>query len=119
MTEEEIRNRIAICEKRRIAYLEADKPLIADKYADEIYKWENLLLLVDHKREEELKTYYQGYEVLRKKLDKIYDLVISNESALDSQIVAEIISLSKPIEESTKRIKIEDLIVDNSENYEM
>lgn len=118
MTEEEIRNRIAICEERRIGYLEADKPLIAEKYADEIYKWENLLSLIDYKREEDLKTYHQGYEFLKKKLDTIYDLLTS-KMVLDNQIVNEIINLSKPIEDSINQINVENLIVDNSENYEI
>lgn len=75
MTEEEIQERISICEDRRRGYLEVGNTKIAGKYSNEIYKWEQLLNKSDPKRDEQLRDYKIGYEHLKQVLNEIKDYI--------------------------------------------
>lgn len=89
MTEEEINKRILICEERRNAYLEIGNTRIADKYSNEIYKWEKLLSKLDPKRDEQLRDYKKGYECLQQKINnakqRLEYYLIGNMNYKDSQ----------------------------------
>lgn len=55
MSEDEIRTRIEILEKRRMGYLEVGNTKRANKIEEEIYKWENLLEKITTNYEEKIK----------------------------------------------------------------
>lgn len=75
MTEEEIEKRIYICEDRRRGYQEIGNTKIADKYSNEIYKWEQLLNKLDSKRDEQLRDYKIGYEHLTQAIEKAIEYI--------------------------------------------
>lgn len=83
MNEEEIENRILICKKCERDYREVDNSKRADKYRDEIYKWEQLLNKLDPKRDEQLRDYKAGYNQLKLKEEKLINYL---ESMLDCTI---------------------------------
>lgn len=83
MNIEEIENRILICEERERGYREADNSKQADKYCNEIYKWEQLLNKLDPKRDEQLRDYKAGYNQLKLKEEKLINYL---ESMLDGTI---------------------------------
>ena len=64
MTEEEIENRILICEIKERDYLEVGNTKTANRYSNEKYKWEKLLNKLDPKKDEQLRDYKVGYNNL-------------------------------------------------------
>lgn len=74
MTEEEIEKRISICEERRRGYLEVGNTKRADKYSNEIYKWERLLSKLEPKRDEQLRDYKKGYDRLQQENEILFEL---------------------------------------------
>lgn len=85
MIEEEIEKRISICEERRRSYLEVGNTKIADKYSNEIYKWVQLLNKLDSKRDEQLRDYKIGYELLKKALNEIRKCCENNVIEVDTR----------------------------------
>lgn len=71
MTEEEIENRILICEIKERDYLEVGNTKTANRYSNEKYKWEKLLEKLNPKMEEELRTYKVGYNNLELEKEKL------------------------------------------------
>lgn len=85
MNEEEIRNRIILCEKREYEYLEVGRTKIANKYSNEKYKWLELLDKVNPKRDEELRCYKIGYNKLQQRIDKAIGY-IDNHNKLENEL---------------------------------
>lgn len=57
MSEEEIRERIIVCQECLQNWLEVGKQKNADRYSKEIYKWEKLLESINPKMLTELNEY--------------------------------------------------------------
>lgn len=79
MTEQEIENRILVCEMRERDYREVGNTKTADRYSNEKYKWEKLLSKLDSKRDEQLADYKKGYSRLEKTLNEIKEYINTNE----------------------------------------
>ena len=71
MTEEEIENRILICEIKERDYLEVGNTKTANRYSNEKYKWEKLLNKLDPKKDEQLRDYKIGYNNLELEKEKL------------------------------------------------
>lgn len=89
MNKEEIENRIIICEQKVRDYLEVGNTKTAERYNNEIHKWEKILSdleLLDKRKIKELLDYKKGYfcleqenkkykEVIDKAIDKLQLLI--------------------------------------------
>ena len=77
---EEIYKRIMVCEKKERDFLEVGNTRTANRYHNEIQKWEKLLNQLNPKMEKELNEYRRGYykqkEVINKAIEKINDYKI-------------------------------------------
>lgn len=71
MTEQDIEERILVCEKCERNYREVGNTRRADAFSNEKYKWEKLLSRLDSKRDEQLADYKKGYNNLERTLNKI------------------------------------------------
>ena len=71
MTREEIYKRIMVCEKKERDFLEVGNTRTANRYHNEIQKWEDLLNQLNPKMEEELNEYRRGYYKQKEVIDKI------------------------------------------------
>lgn len=61
MNKEEIYKRIMVCEKKERDFLEVGNTRTANRYHNEIQKWEKLLNQLNPKMEQELNEYRRGY----------------------------------------------------------
>lgn len=61
MNKEEIYKRIMVCEKKERDFLEVGNIRTANRYHNEIQKWEELLNQLNPKMEKELNEYRRGY----------------------------------------------------------
>lgn len=76
MDKEEIYKRIMVCEKKERDFLEVGNTRTANRYHNEIQKWEKLLNQLNPKMEQELNEYRRGYYKQKEVIDKaiaIYD----------------------------------------------
>ena len=104
MTEEEIRNRILICEIRERDYREVCNAKTAERYRNEIYKWEELLDKINPKNYEDLQKYKYGYIRLEKENQQLKnDLEQSNAVADTNKELSE--SFHKEIERLKSLLK--------------
>jgi hypothetical protein len=71
MNKAEIYKRIMICEKKERDFLEVGNTRTANRYHNEIQKWEDLLNQLNPKMEEELNEYRRGYYKQKEVIDKI------------------------------------------------
>lgn len=71
MTEQEIEERIEVCEKCERDYREVGNTRRADAFSNEKYKWEKLLDKLNPKRDEQLADYKKGYGRLEQALNGI------------------------------------------------
>ncbi len=71
MTREEIYKRIIVCEKKARDFLEVGNTRTANRYHNEIQKWEELLNQLNPKMEQELNEYRRGYYKQKEVIDKI------------------------------------------------
>lgn len=70
MNKEEIYKRIMICEKKERDFLEVGNTRTANRYHNEIQKWEELLNQLNPKMEKELNEYRRGYYKQKEAIDK-------------------------------------------------
>ena len=75
MNKEEIYKRIMVCEKKERDFLEVGNIRTANRYHNEIQKWEELLNQLNPKMEKELNEYRRGYYKQKEVIDKIYELI--------------------------------------------
>lgn len=92
MTREEIYKRIMVCEKKERDFLEVGNTRTANRYHNEIQKWEELLNQLNPKMEKELNEYRRGYYKQQEVIDKI-------EKYIEKQ--TRMYGLSMPIELGT------------------
>lgn len=71
MNKEEIYKRIMVCEKKEREFLEVGNTRTANRYHNEIQKWEELLNQLNPKMEKELNEYRRGYYKQKEVIDKI------------------------------------------------
>lgn len=70
MNKEEIYKRIMVCEKKERDFLEVGNTRTANRYHNEIQKWEELLNQLNPKMEKELNEYRRGYYKQKEVIDK-------------------------------------------------
>lgn len=75
MNKEEICKRIMVCEKKERDYLEVGNTRTANRYHNEIQKWEELLNQLNPKIEKELNEYRRGYYKQKEIIDKATEWV--------------------------------------------
>lgn len=71
MNKEEIYKRIMVCEKKEGDFLEVGNTRTANRYHNEIQKWEELLNQLNPKMEKELNEYRRGYYKQKEVIDKV------------------------------------------------
>lgn len=71
MNKEEIYKRIMVCEKKERDFLEVGNTRTANRYHNEIQKWEELLNQLNPKMEKELNEYRRGFYKQKEVIDKI------------------------------------------------
>lgn len=75
MTREEIYKRIMVCEKKERDFLEVGNTRTANRYHNEIQKWEELLNQLNPKMEKELNEYRRVYYKQKEVIDKAIELL--------------------------------------------
>lgn len=75
MNKEEIYKRIFMCEKKERDFLEVGNTRTANRYHDEIQKWEELLNQLNPKMEKELNEYRRGYYKQKEVIDKAIEII--------------------------------------------
>lgn len=75
MDKEEIYKRIMICEKKERDFLEVGNNRTANRYHNEIQKWEELLNQLNPKMEKELNEYRRGYYKQKEVIDKVNEVI--------------------------------------------
>lgn len=71
MDKAEIYKRIMVCEKKEKDFLEVGNTRTANRYHNEIQKWEKLLNQLNPKMEQELNEYRRSYYKQKEVIDKI------------------------------------------------
>ena len=71
MNKAEIYKRIMVCEKKERDFLEVGNTRTANRYHNEIQKWEELLNQLNPKMEKELNEYRRGYYKQQEVIDKL------------------------------------------------
>lgn len=71
MNKEEIYKRIMVYEKKERDFLEVGNTRTANRYRNEIQKWEELLNQLNPKMEKELNEYRRGYYKQQEVIDKL------------------------------------------------
>lgn len=71
MDKAEIYKRIMVCEKKERDFLEVGNTRTANRYHNEIQKWEKLLNQLNPKMEQELNEYRRSYYKQKEVIDKI------------------------------------------------
>lgn len=84
MTREEIYKRIMVCEKKARDFLEVGNTRTANRYHNEIQKWEKLLNQLNPKMEQELNEYRRGYYKKKEVIDMFLDKVDKNKMLLNN-----------------------------------
>ena len=84
MNEEEIRSRILICEIRERDYREVGNAKTAERYRNEIYKWEELLDKINPKNYEDLQKYKYGYIRLEKENQQLKNELEQSNAVADT-----------------------------------
>lgn len=80
MNKEEIYKRIMVCEKKERDFLEVGNIRTANRYHNEIQKWEELLNQLNPKMEKELNEYRRGYYKQKEVIDKAIEYIKNNLS---------------------------------------
>lgn len=75
MNKEEIYKRIMVCEKKERDFLEVGNTRTANRYHNEIQKWEELLNQLNPKMEKELNEYRRGYYKQKEVIDKAMEFL--------------------------------------------
>lgn len=82
MTREEIYKRIMVCEKKARDFLEVGNTRTANRYHNEIQKWEELLNQLNPKMEQELNEYRRGYYKQKEVIDKAINLIVKETKSM-------------------------------------
>lgn len=103
MNIEEIYKRIMVCEKKERDFLEVGNIRTANRYHNEIKKWEELLNQLNPKMEKELNEYRRGYYKQKEAIDKIFSRItlwkmedITMETA---KVLDDLLSMFKEVSE--------------------
>lgn len=94
MNREDIEKRLKLCERKRMEFLEADKPRTAEKYENEIWKWEELLKDLNSSeiiRRRKLEDYERAYRSLKNDIKTIKEILWQYE-ILDNLPLADDVS---------------------------
>lgn len=83
MNKEEIYKRIMVCEKKERDFLEVGNTRTANRYHNEIQKWEELLNQLNPKMEKELNEYRRGYYKQKEVIDKAMEYINSQMISYD------------------------------------
>lgn len=75
MNKEEIYKRIMVCEKKERDFLEVGNTRTANRYHNEIQKWEELLNQLNPKMEKELNEYRRIYYKQKEVIDKAIEYI--------------------------------------------
>ena len=78
MTREEIYKRIMVCEKKARDFLEVGNTRTANRYHNEIQKWEELLNQLNPKMEQELNEYRRGYYKQKEAISRAIEFTNKN-----------------------------------------
>ena len=90
MNKEEIYKRIMVCEKKERDFLEVGNTRTANRYHNEIQKWEELLNQLNPKMEKELNEYRRVYYKQKEVINKFLDKVNKNKMLLNNPDILEI-----------------------------
>lgn len=85
MNKEEIYKRIMVCEKKERDFLEVGNTRTANRYHNEIQKWEELLNQLNPKMEQELNEYRRGYYKLKEVIDKAMEYISKEFLCYDNE----------------------------------
>lgn len=103
MNIEEIYKRIMVCEKKERDFLEVGNIRTANRYHNEIQKWEELLNQLNPKMEKELNEYRIGYYKQKEVINKIFSRItlwkmedITMETA---KVLDDLLSMFKEVSE--------------------
>jgi hypothetical protein len=105
MNKEEIYKRIMVCEKKERDFLEAGNTRTANRYHNEIQKWEKLLNQLNPKMEKELNEYRRGYYKQKEVIDKaINELSILKNMMYKPETREENFEIQKKLSSLIKRL---------------
>lgn len=79
MNKAEIYKRIMVCEKKERDFLEVGNTRTANRYHNEIQKWEELLNQLNPKMEKELNEYRRGYYKQKEANDKAIEYIRNHQ----------------------------------------
>jgi C-terminal processing protease CtpA/Prc len=105
MNKEEIYKRIMVCEKKERDFLEVGNTRTANRYHNEIQKWEKLLNQLNPKMEQELNEYRRGYYKKKEVIDRAIELLESQEQDMmgnyffDDNIAEQLLDILKEVSE--------------------
>lgn len=105
MDKEEIYKRIMVCEKKERDFLEAGNTRTANRYHNEIRKWEKLLNQLNPKMEQELNEYRRGYYKQKEVIDRAMELLKSQDQDMmgnyffDDNIAEQLLDILKEVSE--------------------
>lgn len=109
MNKEEIENRIIICEQKVRDYLEVGNTKTAERYNNEIHKWEKILsdLELLYAREiKELLDYKKGYFCLEQENKKYKEVIDKLKNILNNQMnYREFVDIVNAIEDIVKEVE--------------
>lgn len=86
MNKEEIYKRIMVCEKKEREFLEVGNTRTANRYHNEIQKWEELLNQLNPKMEKELNEYRRGYYKQKEVIDKAIEYINKHDDGCYTDI---------------------------------
>lgn len=103
MNKEEIYKRIMVCEKKERDFLEVGNTRTANRYHNEIQKWEELLNQLNPKMEKELNEYRRGYYKQKEIIDKIFSRItlwkIEDITMETAKVLDDLLSMFKEVSE--------------------
>ena len=79
MNKEEIYKRIMVCEKKKRDFLEVGNTRTANRYHNEIQKWEEILNQLNPKMEKELNEYRRGYYKQKEIINKVTEYIKNHQ----------------------------------------
>ena len=90
MNKEEIYKKIMVCEKKERDFLEVGNTRTANRYHNEIQKWEKLLNQLNPKMEKELNEYRRGYYKQKEVIDKTIEYIRNHQLVFKDATLEEI-----------------------------
>lgn len=107
MNKEEIYKRIMVCEKKERDFLEVGNTRTANRYHNEIQKWEELLNQLNPKMEKELNEYRRVYYKQKETVDKVnkylcrllHEAYLGGDSNIDIALIEYAVDILKEVSE--------------------